>query len=59
VRLFFYYFERLFNENFISKSFMWITMGFTFGTFVLGGLSWWVPTFIDYAVYSYGEKPEQ
>lgn len=34
-------------------------MGFTFGSFVMGGVSWWVPTFIEYAIYANGVKPEQ
>ena len=38
---------------------MWITFGFTFASFVLGGLSWWVPTFVEYAKYSNNEIPNQ
>ena len=38
---------------------MWITIGFTFATFVLGGLSWWVPTFIEYSIYANNQKPDQ
>jgi MFS transporter, Spinster family, sphingosine-1-phosphate transporter len=44
---------------FKSKSFMWTTMGFTFGSFVMGGVSWWVPTYIEYAIYSNGFVPKQ
>lgn len=42
-----------------NKSFIWVTMGFTFASFVLGGLSWWVPTYVEYAIYSKNEEPVQ
>jgi len=35
---------------------MWITAGFTFASFVLGGLSWWMPSFVEYAVYSVNQQ---
>ncbi len=38
---------------------MWITLGFTFASFVLGGLSWWVPVYVQYAIYSKNEVPKQ
>lgn len=42
-----------------NKTFMWTTMGFTFASFVLGGLSWWVPLYVEYAIYSSNKIPEQ
>ena len=33
----------------LSKTFVWMTVGLTFASFVLGGLTWWVPTFLKYA----------
>lgn len=42
-----------------NKTFIWITLGFTFASFVLGGLSWWVPTFVQYGIYSNNQVPEQ
>jgi MFS transporter, Spinster family, sphingosine-1-phosphate transporter len=42
-----------------NRSFMWTTMGFTFASFVLGGLSWWVPTYVEYAIYSNNQEPKQ
>ena len=47
------------NLYFYSKTFIWITMGFTFASFVLGGLSWWVPIYVEYAIYSNNLTPEQ
>lgn len=44
---------------FLSKTFIWITWGFTFASFVLGGLSWWVPTFVQYGIQSNNEVPDQ
>lgn len=44
---------------FLSKTFMWITFGFTFASFVLGGLSWWVPAYVQYAIYSNNKIPDQ
>ena len=44
---------------FISKTFMWVTAGFTFASFVLGGLSWWVPLYVEYAIRSKEQTPEQ
>lgn len=38
---------------------MWVTAGFTFSSFVLGGLSWWVPLYVQYAIYSNEQVPEQ
>ena len=38
---------------------MWITAGFTFASFVLGGLSWWMPSFVEYAVYSVNQQPHE
>lgn len=38
---------------------MWITVGFTFASFVLGGLSWWVPTYVEYAIQSKNLEPVQ
>lgn len=34
-------------------------MGFTFASFVLGGLSWWVPIYVEYAIYSKNQTPTQ
>ncbi|CAF0772980.1 unnamed protein product [Brachionus calyciflorus] len=42
-----------------NKTFMWTTMGFTFASFVLGGLSWWVPIYVEYAIYSKNKTPNQ
>lgn len=42
-----------------NKTFMWITIGFTFASFVLGGLSWWVPTYVAFAIQSNNEEPQQ
>lgn len=42
-----------------NKTFVWTTLGFTFASFVLGGLSWWVPLYVEYAIYSNNETPEQ
>ena len=42
-----------------NKTFIWMTFGFTFASFVLGGLSWWVPTYVEYAIYSRNETPVQ
>jgi len=42
-----------------NKTFMLITIGFTFASFVLGGLSWWVPTYVEYAIFSKHETPSQ
>jgi MFS family permease len=42
-----------------NKTFMWITLGFTFASFVLGGVSWWVPTYVQYAIKSKNEEPVQ
>jgi hypothetical protein len=42
-----------------SKSFMWVTFGFTFGAFVMGGLSFWVPTFVEYARKSIDETTDK
>lgn len=42
-----------------NKTFVWVTIGFTFATFVLGGLSWWVPTYVNYAIYSKNQEPFQ
>lgn len=38
---------------------MWITFGFTFASFVLGGLTWWVPAYVQYAIYSNNKIPDQ
>jgi MFS transporter, Spinster family, sphingosine-1-phosphate transporter len=42
-----------------NKTFMWTTAGFTFASFVLGGLSWWVPLYVEYAFLSNNIIPEQ
>ncbi len=42
-----------------SKTFICITLGYTFGQFVLGGISWWVPLYLEYAIYSKNKIPEQ
>jgi MFS family permease len=42
-----------------NKTFVWTTLGFTFASFVLGGLSWWVPLYVEYSIYSNNETPEQ
>ena len=42
-----------------NRTFVWITLGFTFASFVLGGLSWWVPTYVEYAILSNGQTPNQ
>jgi len=42
-----------------NKTFMWVTAGFTFASFVLGGLSWWVPLYVEYAIRSKEQTPEQ
>lgn len=42
-----------------NKTFIWMTMGFTFASFVLGGLSWWVPIYVEYAILSNNKVPEQ
>lgn len=42
-----------------NRTFIWITLGFTFATFVLGGLSWWVPLYVTYAIQSKNEVPEE
>lgn len=42
-----------------NRSFIWTTLGFTFASFVLGGLSWWVPTYVEYAIYSNNKEPNQ
>jgi hypothetical protein len=42
-----------------SRTFIWVTLGFTFATFVLGGLSWWVPLYVTYAIQSKNEVPEE
>lgn len=31
---------------------MLVTFGFTFATFVLGGVSWWVPTYVELGLKS-------
>lgn len=38
---------------------MFITFGFTFASFVLGGLSFWAPIYVIDAVESLNQKPEQ
>jgi len=42
-----------------SKTFIYVTGGFTFASFVLGGLSWWLPLYVEYAIYSKDQQPEQ
>lgn len=42
-----------------NKTFVWVTIGFTFASFVLGGLSWWVPIYVETAILSKGETPIQ
>ena len=38
---------------------MFITIGFTFASFVLGGLSFWAPVYVIDAIEAAHEKPEQ
>jgi hypothetical protein len=44
---------------FKNRTFMWVTAGFTFSSFVLGGLSWWVPLYVQYAIFSKNQVPQQ
>jgi MFS transporter, Spinster family, sphingosine-1-phosphate transporter len=35
-----------------NRSFVWTTLGFTFATFLFGGISYWYPSFVKFAIKS-------
>ena len=44
---------------FFSRTFVWMTAGLTFASFVLGGLTWWMPTYVKYAYLSNNQPDDQ
>lgn len=49
-----------FNRFFFSKTFVLITLGFTWVSFALGSLSWWGPIFLEKShVLANGSESEE